>query len=380
MIYLDYNATTPVVEEVAEAMYPYLEAQLQTGNFGNPSSSHEFGRKTARAVEEARLKVADLINASAREVIFTSGGSESNNMVIKGVAEKQRESGGHIITSEIEHPAVREPCGYLEERGFEVTYLSVDETGMVAAEDVKKAIRDDTILITIMHANNEIGTIQPIKDIGRIAEEHDILLHTDAAQSLGKIPVDVKELGVDFLSIAGHKLYAPKGVGALYCRNHESLTPLIHGAGHEFGLRAGTENVILQVGLGEAASLIQKRQKNEEGEELKQLTIYFYNRLKEIAGDSLQLNGHREKRLPNTLNVSFVGYEGDKLLSLADKVAASTGAACHEDSVELSPVLSALGVSEERGKGAVRFSLGWYTDRNELDRAAEALYSAMQRY
>ena len=379
MIYLDYNATTPVAEEVAEAIHPYLEANMQTGNFGNPSSSHEFGEKTARAVEEARLKVADLINASVREIIFTSGGSESNNMVIKGVAEQHREKGGHIITSEIEHPAVRKPCGYLEEKGFDVTYLTVDETGMVAAEDVKKAIREDTILITVMHANNEIGTIQPIKDIGRIAAEHDILFHTDAAQSVGKIPVDVQELGVDFLTIAGHKLYAPKGVGALYCRDHESLIPLIHGAGHEFGLRAGTENVILQAGLGEAASLSQVLQQNDEGEKLKELTDYFHDRLKDIAGDSLRLNGHREKRLPNTLNVSFVGYEGDKLLSQAEEIAASTGAACHEDSVELSPVLSALGVSEERGKGAVRFSLGRYTDREQLDRAAEALESALKR-
>ena len=379
MIYLDYNATTPVAEEVAEAIHPYLEANMQTGNFGNPSSSHEFGEKTARAVEEARLKVADLINASVREIIFTSGGSESNNMVIKGVAEQHREKGGHIITSEIEHPAVRKPCGYLEEKGFDVTYLTVDETGMVAAEDVKKAIREDTILITVMHANNEIGTIQPIKDIGRIAAEHDILFHTDAAQSVGKIPVDVQELGVDFLTIAGHKLYAPKGVGALYCRDHESLIPLIHGAGHEFGLRAGTENVILQAGLGEAASLSQVLQQNDEGEKLKELTDYFHDRLKDISGDSLRLNGHREKRLPNTLNVSFVGYEGDKLLSQAEEIAASTGAACHEDSVELSPVLSALGVSEERGKGAVRFSLGRYTDREQLDRAAEALESALKR-
>ena len=379
MIYLDYNATTPVAEEVAEAIHPYLEANMQTGNFGNPSSSHEFGEKTARAVEEARLKVADLINASVREIIFTSGGSESNNMAIKGVAEQHREKGGHIITSEIEHPAVRKPCGYLEEKGFDVTYLTVDETGMVAAEDVKKAIREDTILITVMHANNEIGTIQPIKDIGRIAAEHDILFHTDAAQSVGKIPVDVQELGVDFLTIAGHKLYAPKGVGALYCRDHESLIPLIHGAGHEFGLRAGTENVILQAGLGEAASLSQVLQQNDEGEKLKELTDYFHDRLKDISGDSLRLNGHREKRLPNTLNVSFVGYEGDKLLSQAEEIAASTGAACHEDSVELSPVLSALGVSEERGKGAVRFSLGRYTDREQLDRAAEALESALKR-
>ena len=380
MIYLDYNATTPVAEEVAEAIYPYLEANMRTGNFGNPSSSHKFGEKTARAVEEARLKVADLINASAREIIFTSGGSESNNMVIKGVAAQHREKGGHIITSEIEHPAVRKPCGYLEEKGFDVTYLKVDGTGMVAAEDVEKAIRDDTFLITVMHANNEIGTIQPLKYIGRIASEHDILFHTDAAQTVGKIPVDVQELGVDFLTIAGHKLYAPKGVGALFCRDHESLIPLIHGADHEFGLRAGTENVILQVGLGEAASLFQTRQKNDEGEKLRQLTEYFYDRLKEIAGDSLQLNGHRERRLPNTLNVSFVGFEGDRLLSLAGDVAASTGAACHEDSVELSPVLSALGMSEERGKGAVRFSLGWYTEEDELDRAAEVINKALQKY
>ncbi|TDO89337.1 aminotransferase class V [Halanaerobium saccharolyticum] len=250
MIYLDYNATTPIDKKVAEAMEAYIY-----GNFGNPSSSHELGSKTKQAVEEARKKVASLLNASPEEIIFTSGGSESNNMVIKGAAYTYQNRGKHIITSEIEHPAVISPCEFLEKNGYEVTYLPVDQNGVVDIDQLKAAVTEETILITIMHANNETGTIQPLAEIAEIASENDILFHTDAAQSVGKIETDVKKLGVDFFSVAAHKVYAPKGIGALYIKDGIEIEPLIHGAGHEMGKRAGTENVIFDAALGKACEL-----------------------------------------------------------------------------------------------------------------------------
>jgi cysteine desulfurase len=374
MIYLDYNATTPIDEAVENIMVTCIK------NYGNPSSNHELGLEAKKAVNEARRKVAALINCMPEEIIFTSGGSESNNMVIKGVAFTYSHRGNHIITTEIEHPAVLNPCKYLEKIGFEVTYLPVDEYGMVNSKDVEKAITDKTILVTIMHSNNETGTIQPIEEVSSICKKHNVLLHTDASQSLGKVPVKVDELGVDFLTIAGHKLYAPKGIGALYIRDGIELEPLIHGAGHESGRRAGTENVIFDAALGKACEVakdglndIKSSDLAKTPKEIKDLTQYFYNRLKEEFGEKIQLNGHPENRLPNTLNISFLGYNGHQVLSRLDNVAASTGSACHSGNTLISPVLKAMGVSEEAGRGAARFSLGRYTTKNEIDTVVEQI-------
>lgn len=365
MIYLDYNATTPIDKEVAEAMIPYLY-----GNFGNPSSSHELGATAKNAVEHARVQVAKLLNCSPEEIIFTSGGSESNNMVIKGVAHTYKNKGNHIITSNIEHPAILNPCDYLEKLGYEVSYLPVDQYGVVNPLDFEKLITDKTILVTIMHSNNETGTLQPIEEISKICRSHNILFHTDASQSIGKVSVDVKSLGVDFLTVAGHKIYAPKGIGALYIRNGIHIEPLIHGAGHEGGKRAGTENIIFDVALGKACEISMMALKSSE---IKQLTEYFYSKLKEKFKDKIHLNGHPQKILPNTLNISFMGYNGHEVLDGLNETAASTGSACHSGLTTISPVLKAMGVSEEVGRGAVRFSLGRYTTKEEIDTVIENL-------
>lgn len=377
MIYLDYNATTPIDKKVAEAMEEYIY-----GNFGNPSSSHELGSKTKGAVEEARKKVASLLNASPEEIIFTSGGSESNNMVLKGVAYTYQNRGKHIITSEIEHPAVISPCKFLEENGYEVTYLSVDQDRVVDIEQLKAALTDETILISIMHANNETGTIQPLAEIAEIVSENNILLHTDAAQSVGKIETDVKKLGVDFLSVAGHKVYAPKGIGALYIRAGIEIEPLIHGAGHEMGKRAGTENVIFDVALGKACELAEDLFQGKKADfehntpgEIKELRDYFQKQLQKNFKDRVILNGHPTKRLPNTLNISFLDYSGQEILDHLDNVALSTGSACHSDLVEISSVLKAMSVTMETGRGAVRFSLGKYTTRDEIEHVLDKLES-----
>lgn len=365
MIYLDYNATTPIDKEVADAMLPYLY-----GNFGNPSSTHELGVTAKNAVEHARKQVAKLLNCSPEEIIFTSGGSESNNTVIKGVAFTYKNKGNHIITSQVEHPAIINPCKYLEKLGYEVSYLPVDEYGIVKSSDVEKLITDKTILVTIMHSNNETGTLQPIEEISKICKKHNVLLHTDASQSIGKVLVDVKSLDIDFLTIAGHKLYAPKGIGALYIRNGINIEPLIHGAGHESGKRAGTENIILDVALGKACEIAIGALK---GSEIKQLTEYFYKKLKEKFGDKVHLNGHPEKKLPNTLNISFIGHNGHEVLNSLNEVAASTGSACHSGMTTISPVLKAMGVSDEVGRGAVRFTLGRYTTKEEIDTIIDKL-------
>lgn len=365
MIYLDYNATTPIAKEVGDAMQPYIY-----GNFGNPSSNHQLGRTAKKAVEEARGKVADLINSSPEEVIFTSGGSESNNMVIKGVAETLKHKGNHIITSLIEHPAVLMPCEYLKKHGYEISYVPVDKGGVVDIEILESMIKESTILVTIMHSNNETGTLQPIKEIGEICKKYDVLFHTDASQSLGKVPVDVKELGVDFLTIAGHKMYAPKGIGALYMKKGIEINQLVHGANHESGRRAGTENIIFDVALGTAAELAKKNLQNSN---IKNLTDYFYNSLKEKLGDKIHLNGHKDKKLPNTLNISFIGYNGHEILEKLEGVAASTGSACHSGCTSISAVFKAMGASEEIGRGAVRFSLGKYTTKEEIELVIEKL-------
>lgn len=362
-IYLDYNATTPIDPEVAEAMRPYLFE-----HFGNPSSSHWYGIQTKKAVDEARRQVAALLHCNPEEVVFTSGGSESNNYAIKGTAFANREKGNHIITSAIEHPAVLEVCKYLAEKGFQITYLPVDEFCLVAPRELQENIRPQTILITIMHANNEVGTIQPIAEIAEIAKEHGIVFHTDAAQSVGKIPTRVDELDVDLLTIAGHKLYAPKGIGALYVRGGIRLEKLIHGADHEQDLRAGTENVLEIVGLGQACE-IAKRDLAKNTRHMQKMRDLLYAGLRQQWGE-IRLNGHPEKRLPNTLSVCFQSIEANTLLAEIESVAASAGAACHSDSVRVSSVLEAMQVDLEYAMGTVRFSTGKMTTEDEVKKTA----------
>ena len=314
--------------------------------------------------------MAALLHCGSDEIVFTSGGSEANNHALKGVFFARDGRGGHIITTQIEHPAVLNPCRFLERLGASVTYLPVDRFGRVDPEDVRRAITPRTILISVMHANNEVGTLQPISEIAHIARERSILSHTDAAQSAGKVPVRVDELGVDLLSLAGHKLYAPKGVGALYVRKGVCLEPLIHGAGHESGRRAGTENILLDVALGAACELAQSWLGVES---IRQLRDLFGELLQTRFGEGVVLNGHPTERLPNTLNVCFVGKIGSTILSGLKGVAASTGSACHSGSVELSPVLKAMRVSQEIGMGAIRFSLGRTTTREEIEQVVSRL-------
>jgi cysteine desulfurase len=368
-IYLDYNASTPIAPEVADAMQPFLSE-----HYGNPSSQHWAGAPAKHAVEKARSQVAALLGCAPQEITFTSGGTEANNHAIKGVFFALRERGNHIITTQVEHPATLQPCRFLERLGAEVTYLPVDNTGMVNPEDVRKAITSRTILVSVMHANNEVGTIQPLAEIAHIARECGVLLHADAAQSVGKIPTKVAGLGVDLLSVAGHKLYAPKGVGALYIRQGVQLEPFMHGAGHEAGRRAGTENVLLDVALGAACELAAADLELHRTR-LTELRDYLHSGLKSLFGDTLHLNGHPTERLPNTLNVSFAGRIGSEVLDALDGVAASTGSACHSGRHELSPVLKAMGVPEAIGLGAVRFSLGRWTTTEELDRVLGQLPS-----
>lgn len=377
-IYLDYNATTPIDPEVAAAIHPYLEE-----HFGNPSSSHWYGILTKKAVEKARRQVAEMLNCKPEEIIFTSGGSESNNYAIKGIAFENRNKGNHIITSAIEHPAVTEVCKYLEGEGFQITYLPVDEYGLVNPAAVEKAIKPQTTLITIMHANNEVGTIQPISEIAKIAKAHNILMHSDAAQSVGKIPVKVNdptrrmdEMGVDLLSIAGHKLYAPKGIGALYIRSGVRLTKMIHGASHERNLRAGTENLLGIVGLGKACE-IAGRNLEEHIAHMKKLRDRLQENLLEKVKD-IKLNGHPEKRLPNTLSLSFANIKADALLKSMEGIAASPGAACHSDSVNISSTLKAMNVPVEYAMGTIRFSTGKMTTVEEIDKASEIILKTVQ--
>jgi cysteine desulfurase len=364
-IYLDYNASTPVDPAVAAAMQPFLKEA-----FGNPSSGHWASTPAKAALERARGQVAALLGAAPDEIVFTSGGSEANNLAIKGTFFALNRKGTHIITSAIEHPAVLAPCQFLERFGASITYVPVDRTGSVDPEDVGRAITPQTTLISIMHANNEVGTTQPIEEIGAIAREHGIRFHTDAAQSVGKIATKINELGVDMLSIAGHKLYAPKGVGALYVRGGLELEPLVHGAGHELGRRAGTESALLAVGLGAACALGQDLAPMER---VRALRDGFWQALQDRFGDHVVLNGHATHRLPNTLNVSFVGKIGADILGQLSDVAASTGSACHSGWIESSPVLAAMGVPEKIGMGAIRFSLGRMTTSDEIDQVVERL-------
>jgi len=367
-IYLDYAATTPADTEVVKAMSPYF-----TDRFGNPSSIHSFGQEGKAAIEEARGKIASLLGARQEEIIFTSGGTESNNFTIKGVVYANSSKGNHIITSSIEHPCMIESCKFLEKNGFKVTYLPVDKDGLINPEDVKKAITPETILISIMHANNEIGTIEPIAEIGRIAQEQDIYFHTDAVQTFGHIPVNVDEFNVDLLSVSAHKLYGPKGVGALYVRKGTKMASFMHGGEQERRRRASTENVPGIVGFGKAAEIA----KNSMNEEAKKLTILRDKLIRGIFEKiaDIRLNGHPIRRLPNNVNVSIEFIEGESMLLNLDMegIAASTGSACSSSSLEASHVLLALGLLPELAHGSLRFTLGRYTEEEDVDCVLEVL-------
>lgn len=381
MIYLDYNATTPVDPAVVDAMLPYL-----TEHFGNPSSGHAFGRRAREAVEAARADVADLLGAAPEEIVFTSGGSEANTMAVLGVAHTG--PGRHVVTSAVEHPAILEPCRVLEEEGYEVTRIGVDDRGRVDPDAVAAALCDDTVLVTVMLANNEVGTLQPVREIAAAvhARAHaadgpgghaagNARVHTDAAQAVGKIPVNVDDLGVDLLTVAGHKLYAPKGVGALYLRRGIDLPSLIHGASHEDGRRAGTENVAGIVGLGAACSLAAAHL-DEEAARLRGLRERLWAALKDALPDTIR-HGDPDHGLPNTLSVAFPGVVApDLLAAVGDGIAASAGAACHAEGVTVSSVLEAMRVPREAALGTVRLSLGRPTAEAEVDRAATLLTQA----
>ncbi|HVY66970.1 MAG TPA: cysteine desulfurase family protein [Gammaproteobacteria bacterium] len=364
-LYFDYNASTPLAVEV-EAVCRGVMAE----SFGNPSSAHWAGAPARAAVEAGRRQVAGLLGCSPEEIVFTSGGSEANNLALKGAFFALGRKPQHIVTTRIEHPATLAPCAFLERLGAQVSYLPVDGTGLVDPDDLRRAITPATSLVSIMHANNEVGTIQPIAECARIAREHGALFHTDAAQSVGKIPTRVDELGVDLMSVAGHKFHAPKGVGALYVRAGVALEPLIHGAGHERGRRAGTESALLCAALGQASELARDLAPMQR---VRALRDRLWDALRGAFGERVVLNGHAGKRLPNTLNVSFVGRIGADVLGGLEGVAASTGSACHAGRIELSPVLEAMGVRPEVGMGAVRFSLGRPTTQHEVDALAAQL-------
>jgi cysteine desulfurase len=394
-IYLDYNATTPVDPAVADAI-----ADAVRNLWGNPSSSHEYGNAAHAAIETARGQVAALIGAKPDEIVFTGGGSEASNLAVKGVclrpiaplnwrklwsslfAPSRRPEDVHIVTSAVEHPATAVPVEYLRRLGAAVTVLKVDRHGLIDADDVRRAVRwrfRPFTLVSLMHSNNEVGTLMPIREVGQLKQNHRFVFHTDCAQSVGKVSVDVNDLNVDLLTIAGHKLCAPKGVGALYVRGGVELEPLIHGAGHEHGRRAGTENTPYLVGLGKAAQII--REGEAPAEPLQRLRDRLHQKLTEKLGDRIVLNGHPEKRLPNTLNVNFVGQIGPKLLARVPRIAASVGAACHEPKpgqLEVTPsaVLCAMGVPPEVSRGAVRLTVGRWTTEAEVDEAAELLVAA----
>jgi cysteine desulfurase len=359
-IYLDFNASTPIAPEVAAVMRPLLDEA-----FGNPSSTHWAGVPARRIIEEARAKVADLIGAEPDEIVFTSGGSESNNTAIKGACFARGVAKSHVVTAHGEHPATLESCRFLEKLGARITLVDVGGTGRVDPATIAGALLAETALVTIMHANNETGTIQPIAAISEHTKRRGVLFHCDAAQSAGKIPVRVNDLGVDLLSIAGHKLYAPKGIGALYWRRGVAIEPLLHGGNHERGRRAGTESAILAAALGEACRIAKAAV--DDRARITGLRDHLFEGLRAKLGDRVVLNGHPTERLPNTLNVNFVGEIGADVIARLQGVAASTGSACHAGDVKLSPVLKAMGVAAEIGKGAVRFSLGRSTSRAEID-------------
>jgi len=373
MIYLDYNATTPSAAPVQEAMLPFLAV-----HFGNPSSGHPPGRAAKEAIEDARGRVANLIGARHDEIIFTGGGTGSNNLAIKGVALRDpRVRSGHIIISAIEHPAVSEPARFLQRMGFDVTVVECNRRAVVDPDTVKRALRPETLLVSVMHANNEVGTIQPIRQIAEICHERNTLVHTDASQSTGKIPVRVDELGVDLLTIAGHKIYAPKGVGALYVRGRLPLEPVLHGGGHEGGYRAGTENTPQIVGLGKAAQLAFENL-SEIGERMATLRDRLETSLFRGIGPALSINAQDAPRLPNTSSVNFPAVSAQQLLARTPEIYASTGAACHTHSTQLSATQQAMGLDEATARGTVRLSVGWYTTETEIDRVSQLLIGAWE--
>lgn len=372
-IYLDYNATTPIAPSVQEAMAPFLAE-----HFGNPSSEHALGRAAHEALEDARSQVARLLGAEPDEIVFTGGGTEASNLALKGAMWRHAPLGqGHLVISALEHPATVEPARYLERLGYDLSIVPCNRQGVVDPAEVEAALRDDTVLVSIMQANNEIGTIQPIAEIGRICRRRDVLLHTDAAQTIGKVPARVDDLNVDLMTLAGHKFYAPKGVGALYVRQGVALEPVLHGAGHERGMRPGTENVPYIVGMGKAA-LLAARACDDVSPRLETLRDRLQELLREAIGSRLTINGIEAPRLPNTLSVNFPGVTGSELLRRVPELCASTGSACHSDSVSMSPTLAALGLSSEVARGTVRLSLGWQTSEEDVQRAAELLIQAWE--
>ena len=370
-IYLDYNATTPVAPSVLDAMQPFF-----LEHYGNPSSGHSFGRAAAEAIEDARGKVASMIGCNSDEIVFTAGGTESNNLAIKGTMFKTAGNlGGHMIISSIEHYAVTEPAKFLERLGFDLTIVPCDSNGVVEPDEIKKAIRPDTMLVSIMHSNNEIGTIQPISEIADICQESGVKFHTDASQSCGKVPVQVDALGVDMLTIAGHKFYGPKGIGALYVRNGTVLEPFLHGAAHERGLRAGTENTASIVGLGVASKMV-SHAIDDSYSKMSEMRDSLIERLRKHV-DGLVVNGEAAERLPNTLSVSFPGVSGLDMLARIPEVSASTGPACHSKS-ESSGTLNAMGASLDVMRGTLRLSVGWYTNQDEIEKASSLLIDAWE--
>ncbi|MDI6708357.1 MAG: cysteine desulfurase NifS [Candidatus Thermoplasmatota archaeon] len=378
-IYLDHAATTPIAQEVLKEMLPYF-----TEFYGNASSLHSFGREAHNAIEKARAQIANLIKAKEEEIIFTSSGTESDNLAIKGIAYRHKElitdfEGPHIITSAIEHPAVLETCKYLEQQGFRVKYLPVDKYGFVNVEELENSISKGTFLITIMHANNEIGTIEPIEEIGKIAKERDVILHTDAVQSFGKVPIDVGKMNADLLSVSAHKIYGPKGVGALYIKRGVQVEPLIHGGGHERGLRSSTENIAGIVGLGKAAELAQQRIESDAAYMTKLRDKLIKNITENI--EESYLNGHPTKRLPNNAHFRFTGIEGESLvLSLDEKgIASSTGSACSSKKLEPSHVLLAIGLNEVEAHGSLRLTLGRENTEEEIDYVLGVLPEVVER-
>jgi len=374
-IYMDHSATTPVAPEVMQAMLPYL-----CDKFGNASSLHSFGQEAAVALEESREKVAKLLGASPEEIIFTSGGTESDNLALKGIARRNKDKGKHIITTCVEHPAILETCKKLEKEGFAVTYLPVTGEGLVDNAALEAAIRPDTILISVMHANNEVGTIQPLEEIGKLAAEKDIYLHTDAVQSVGKIPTDVNALGVDSLSLSAHKLYGPKGVGALYIRKGTKLESIVQGGGHERGLRSGTENVAGIVGLARAADLASQEMQSEA----RRLTD-LRDKLAKMVLDSVKdawINGSMQRRLPGSLNFGFSYVEGESLLLYLDSkgIAVSTGSACSSHKLQPSHVLLSLGLKPEQCHGSLRITMGRSNTMEDVNYVAQSIAEAVERF
>lgn len=373
-IYMDHGATTPVDPLVVDAMLPYF-----TEKFGNASSLHSFGQEATSALEQSRQQVAASIGAKPEEIIFTSGGTESDNLAVKGVAYRNSDKGKHIITSTIEHPAILNTCAYLEKEGFEVTYVAVDSDGIIDMDELKKATRDDTILISVMHANNEIGTIQPISDISKLAKEKSIYLHTDAVQSLGKISVNVDELGVDLLSLSSHKIHGPKGVGALYVRKGTLLQALAHGGSHEHRMRAGTENISGIAGFAKAVALADERLV-DDAKHMTQLRDSLIGKVMDSI-DDVELSGHPTNRLPNNVNLRFSFIEGESMLLFLDMkgIAISTGSACSSKSLEPSHVLTAIGLRPEDSHGSLRITLGKDNTHEEVDYVVDALVEVVGR-